>query len=165
MPTYTYSGDPGASSRDELRFLIADTDDPGILTDVELDYLLAKWLPVYGSVTYTAAVAAAGLARKFAGVTDVSADGVSVSLAGLSTQYVAMAQGLRAEYEQERDVGGLVLIDNLLADTSFDPSIEPLEFAMRLMDNRLAGRQDYGGDNTGIGLSFGYSDPGYGYGV
>jgi hypothetical protein len=52
--TWTYSGNPGASSLDEVRFLIQDTDtDDQLLSNEELNYLLASY-----EDPYSAAVAA-----------------------------------------------------------------------------------------------------------
>lgn len=52
--TWTYSGDPGASLLDEVRFLIQDTDtNDQLLQDEEISYLLTS----YGD-PYSAAVAA-----------------------------------------------------------------------------------------------------------
>lgn len=146
MADFSYSGDPLDSERDELRFLIQDTDPAvPLLTDTELDYLLGKWQPLYQSVTYVAAIAAAVIARKFAGQLDVSADGVSVSVSKLSTTYTDLARQLREEYAEEGAVGGEALIDNILDDFDWDPSIKALEFGRALHDNPGVGRQNYGG--------------------
>ena len=52
--TWTYSGNPGASDLDEIRFLIQDTDeDSQLLSNEELLYLLASY-----EDPYSAAVAA-----------------------------------------------------------------------------------------------------------
>lgn len=52
--TFTYSGNPGSSTRDLVRFLISDTDaaDP-YFQDAELDYLITTW-----TNGYTAAIEA-----------------------------------------------------------------------------------------------------------
>ena len=52
--TFTYSGDPGSSTRDLVRFLITDTNsaDP-YFQDAELDYLITTW-----GNGYTAAIEA-----------------------------------------------------------------------------------------------------------
>lgn len=52
---FTYSGNPGSSTRDLVRFLISDTDanDP-YFQDSEIDYLITIW----GTDGYTAAIAA-----------------------------------------------------------------------------------------------------------
>ena len=146
MVDFSYSGDPSSSVLDELRFIVQDTDPAvPLLTNTEMTYLLTKWMPLYDSVTYVAAVSAAIISRKFAGITDVSADGVSVSTAGISERYTAMAEKLREEYAEEGATGGLPLIDNILSGHDFDPSIEPLEFGLHMHDNIYAGRQNYGG--------------------
>lgn len=52
--TFTYSGDPGSSTRDLARFLITDTDSTSVLfQDAELDYLVTTW-----GNGYSAAIAA-----------------------------------------------------------------------------------------------------------
>lgn len=146
MADFTYSQNPSTSDRDELRFIVQDTDPAvPLLTDTEMDYLLAKWLPLYESVTYVAAIAAAIIARKYAGLVDISADGVSVSTADLSARYTDLARQLRAEYAEEGASGGSPLIDNILMGVDLDPSIDPLEFGLHQHDNPNAGRQNYGG--------------------
>lgn len=143
---FSYSGDPSESTLDEVRFLAQDTDAAmPLLSDTEITYLIDKWWPLYESPTYVAALAAAVIARKFAGVVDVSADGVSVSTAGLSERYREVAEQLRAEYQSEGAVGGLPLLDNIMAGGQWDEQIEPLQFGIGVHDNRWAGRQNYGG--------------------
>jgi hypothetical protein len=142
----TYSGDPAASDLDEVRFLIQDTDvNAPLLTDVELRYLIAKWGALYQSNLYVAVAAALAVAAKYAGITDISADGVSVSSANLSQQYRELSASLLTQFNAEGAVGGEIDITNLLADSSYDYTIDPLEFSMRLDDNPRAGRQNYGG--------------------
>jgi hypothetical protein len=142
---HTYSGDPANSSLDEVRFLIQDTD-PGLplLTDEEIGFLLARWLNKYDSVTYVAAVAAAAISRKFAGIVSVSADGVSVNTADLAQKYRDMAVQLRAEYVSSQ-IGGEVDISNIMVGQTPDFSIKPLSFGIGLHDNPEAGMQDFGG--------------------
>ena len=52
---FTYSGNPGSSTRDLVRFLISDTNssDP-MFQDAEIDYLITLW----GTDGYGAAIAA-----------------------------------------------------------------------------------------------------------
>jgi hypothetical protein len=147
----TYSGDPATSLVDEVRFQVQDTGADGywLLTDLEIQHLIDRWAAVYDSITYVAAVAAGVIARKFAGVTDISADGVSVSTSGLSDRYLKVAAALRQEYKDEGATGGMPLLDNILSGTQWDPSIEPLEFGMHAHDNPAAGRQSYGGLRRG----------------
>ena len=143
---FTYSGDPSTTDRDQVRFLYQDTD-PGLplLTDAEIDFLIAKWFDLYDSLTYVAAVCAATVSRKFVGVVNVSADGVSVDTESLVQRYKDLAVELRSEYRRENQVGIEVNVDNIMVGTEPDPSIRPLRFAVGLHDNSAAGQQDYGG--------------------
>lgn len=59
---WSYSGNPGASNLDEVRFLIQDTDtDDQLLSDAEINYLLTQW--TFDSVVdaYSTAIAAVGI--------------------------------------------------------------------------------------------------------
>jgi hypothetical protein len=146
MTAFSYSGDPATSARDEVRFLTQDTDETcPLLSDNDLEYLLGKWLPLYNSVIYVASIAAATIARKWAKVVNVSDSGTSAATGDLQARYTLMAQQLMDEYQAEGDVGGLVNLENILSGTSWDYSIEPLEFAIALGDNPRAGDQSWGG--------------------
>lgn len=141
----SYSGDPSGSTVDQVRFLVQDTEEGAfLLSDAEIEWLVTKWWPLYDSVTYVASVAAAVISRKYAGLVDVSADGVSVSTSQLATRYRELALDLRQEYNREAGVGGAIDIENLMADFTPDPSIEPLNFGMGVHDNLAAGEQEYG---------------------
>lgn len=145
--TWTYSGDPTASQRDEVRFLVQDTDeDLPLLLDAEVDYLLAKWMPVRDSTTWVAALAADLIARKLAAMVNVSADGVDVSIEDLTDRFKALATDLRADYEQESSTGEPTDASSAaMLDQDVDPSIRPLNFSIGMHDNPSAGQQDYGG--------------------
>jgi hypothetical protein len=143
---YTYSGDPLDSDKDEVRFLLQDTD-PGtlpLLTDEEIEFLLDRWLPKYDSVTYVAAVAADTISRKFVGIVSISVDGVSVNTADLAQRYRDLAVQLRNEYVAGQ-IGAEVPLDNIMVGGRVDYSIAPLNFSIGLHDNPQAGQQDYGG--------------------
>ena len=144
--SWDYSGDPSTSDKDEVRFLTQDTDpDFPLLSDEEIGWLIGKWGQAYDSNIMVAAVAAALIARKFAGLVTVSADGVEVDVSGLHDRYVGIAQELRDEYARMQDVGGAVDLTNLMIGVDIDPSIQPLSFARGMHDNPEAGRQDFGG--------------------
>ena len=65
--TWTYSGNPAASNRDAVRFLVADTDstDP-LITDEEIAYLLV----LYTEAPSAAVGAARAIAAKFSRESD-----------------------------------------------------------------------------------------------
>lgn len=142
---FTYSGDPSSSPNDELRFLLQDTSPAmPLLSDTEVQYLLDRWLPLTGSVTYAASVGASIVSRKFAGVVSVSADGVTVNVADLSKRYADLAMALRAE-ATAGSVGGAVDLSNIMVGSQLDDDIAPLVFGIGMHDNSEAGQQDYGG--------------------
>lgn len=148
--TWTYSGDPGASQLDELRFWVQDTDlAVQLLTDEECRYLLAKWFPVTDSIVFTAAVACEVVSAKFAGEVSVSADGVSVSTSELQEKYLRLAARLREQYKSDLSSSATPIVSGVMWDTEWDSSIKPLVFGVGSMDNYEVGRQDYGNYDPG----------------
>jgi len=88
----TYSGDPGASDRDELRFVLGDTDVANALfEDEELDYLLQE----HATVLEAAVAAAEILANRFAREADVAVGDLRADLASLSERWHNRALELR----------------------------------------------------------------------
>ena len=142
--TYIAPGEDGFGQVDVVRLLLQDNDPQvPLLADAELQWLVDEWLPKHDSLYMVAAIAAERIAIKFAGVTSVSADGVSVDLSGVSERYRQAAADLRAQHK-DAQVGGEVDITNLMWDSNFDWSIKPLSFGVGQHDNLEAGRQDYG---------------------
>ena len=161
----TFSYDVSLTAdRDQLRFLIDDTDsEMPFYQDEELDWLLEEWMSRYDSVYYVASVAADRLAVKFSSMPDVSADGVSVSLSSLAKQFRELATNLRETFKAHQ-IGAEIDLANVMVGTRPDPSIRPLRFAWGLHDNPEAGAQDYGGwspDPYGYGA--GYRDEAWGW--
>ncbi len=147
---WTYSGDPSTSMRDTVRYLIQDTDETlQLQSDEELDFLLREWLPKYDSLYLVASKAASVISRKFAGVLNINADGVSVNTADLSERYATMATRLRTEHQEAAATGGVLDLANLMSDSRLDHGIKPLSFGQGQFDNPAAGRQDYGGTGSG----------------
>lgn len=141
---FTYSGDPASSEKDQLRFLLQDTDAMfPLLQDEELAWLIAEWMPKYDSLLYVASVAAATISRRFAGIVSVSADGVSVNTADLAQRYRDLALELRDQYKAAM-IGGEVDIANVMIGSGPEPGVRPLRFGVGLHDNPEAGLQDYG---------------------
>jgi hypothetical protein len=99
---WTYSGDPLTSPKDEVRFLISDTNpaDP-LLQDAEIRYQIAL---VYGSVDNApaignylpAAFAADGIAARYARQADKSVGDLHISHSNQFKQFQLLAQRLRA---------------------------------------------------------------------
>ena len=146
---WSYSGDPAASDRDQVRFYIQDTDQGRqLLSDEEIDFVLVQWTEAFNSPLYCAAVCAEVLAAKYAGEITVSADGVSVDQGQLQTKYNDLAVSLRDQYHALNGNQGPIGASAFGLDD--DPSIPPLSFGVGFQDNALAGVQDYG-DTRGVG--------------
>lgn len=147
--TYVIPNDPAAADVDVVRFWLQDTD-PNVrfLADLEIQYLLDVWMPVTDSIVDVAAQAAEVIATKFAGIVSVSADGVSVNTADISTRYAERAAALRTMAKELRI--GEIDITNLLWGQDWDWSIDPLNFGIGFQDNIEAGRQNYGTERWDI---------------
>lgn len=131
---FSYSGDPGASQLDAVRFAVQDVNEAfPLLTDEEHTYLIEEWMPRYDSLTFVAAIAAATISRKFVGLVSVSADGVSINTSELTQRYRDLAVALRAEYKLGA-IGGEIDLSNT----------QPGRFRMGLHDSIDAGLQDFG---------------------
>lgn len=154
--TWSYSGSPASSHRDAIRFYVGDIDPAlPLLQDEDIDFLLDKWLDLYGSDLMVAAGAAEIISNHFGREVSVSADGVSVGSSELQQKYNDIAMNLREMYKIEQI--GTPIVPGLW-DTSWDPTIKVLRFGIGFTDNYLAGRQDYGDydpggypNNNGVG--------------
>jgi hypothetical protein len=141
--SWSYSGSPGSSGKDQVRFYVQDTDiTRQLLSDEEINFLLAQWVNAYGSPIYTAAVAAEVIASKFVGEVNVSADGVNVDQGSLFQRYNDLADSLRAQYKALYGVSAPVAEDIFPLD--YDPTLVPLTFGIGFQDNARAGSQEYG---------------------
>lgn len=78
---WTYSGNPATSGRDEIRFLVGDTDqEDQLLLDGEIDYILTVYPRVSGTANYrAAAVAARSIAGKFSKAVDKTVGSLSLN--------------------------------------------------------------------------------------
>lgn len=117
--TWTYSGDPGASDLDQLRFTIGDTDTTDQqLTDEELNYLLTD----RGSVAGAAVSALHALIAKYTRLVDQRTGDIDI-------KYSQLLQGYRDLLAQITSVGGLASIvpDNIYAGGISESDKETVE--------------------------------------
>lgn len=140
--SWSYSGDPADSALDEIRFLVQDTDSADqLITDEEIEYLIAKWTPVYDSALMTASMVAEAIAAKFTREVSYSADGVSVGVESLQQKYDGLASSLREQYRQY-DIGSGPEVGGVLWSDYPDPRIKPTMWSVGMHDNRRAGAQE-----------------------
>ena len=145
--TFSYSNDPQGSQLDAVRYLIGDTDTAGALvSDEEIEYALAKWFPMYGTVEWVASTVLDTLAGRYAREASYSADGVSVSLSNLQQQFAAQAEQLRNQHKNSF-VGALADVGGVSPYEGLEPGVKPFSFGTGMHDNVSAGFQDSAGEN------------------
>jgi len=102
--TWTYSGNPGASDRDLVRFLIGDTDtNDQQLTNAEIDYLITE----QGSANRAALEAARGLLAKYSRTCDQKTSKVDTKYSQRRAGYAAMVSRLQLRLGPVPYAGGI----------------------------------------------------------
>ena len=135
--TWTYSGDPGDSALDEVRFLIQDTDiDDQQLQDAELQYLIDS----YGD-PYSAAVAAvSALIGRLASLQSESKKVGDLSLTrvfGMQVaKYEAMIKYLERERFRRNPVAPVINPNAILPTDEGIVEGEGTDYVVGQMDNR-----------------------------
>ena len=136
--TFTYSGDPGASALDEVRFLIQDTDtNDQLLSNEEIEYLLLA----YNDDAFGAAIAsmtsliaqAARVQEESKSVGDLS---LSVKSGARLSQWESLLIRLQAERFRRFPGAPVVNANTLLATVDRDVEDEGSDFVVGQMDNR-----------------------------
>lgn len=141
--SFTYGGDPTASTTDAVRFLVGDTSpDEPLLSDEEIAFLALTW-DDKNSVYYIASMAAEAIAARFAREVTVNSDSQSVSTSELQQKYTDLALRLMGLHERLL-AGGNVDVGGILAGEQPDPTVLPTAFGTGMHDSIEAGLQDYG---------------------
>ena len=92
--TWTYDGDPSANERDEVRWLVGDTDTTDqLVTDEEIAYALAKC----ATPTLAAAAVCDAISAKFSREADRRVGDVSLSASQKAKAYKTLADDLRSD--------------------------------------------------------------------
>ena len=136
--TFTYSGNPGASALDEVRFLIQDTDtNDQLLSNEEIEYLLLA----YNEDAFGAAIAsmtsliaqAARVQEESKSVGDLS---LTVKSGARLSQWESLLIRLQAERFRRFPAAPVVNANTLLATVDRDVEDEGSDFVVGQMDNR-----------------------------
>lgn len=142
--TWSYVS-PTASSKDQIRFWVQDTD-PSFqkVTDEEIEFLFSRNQGQPEPELLTAAGVAERLAARYTGEVNVSADGISVSVGELKDRYDQLALSLREEWKNlTQSTPGDTDYDGFSYETfNGDVSVPPLMFSIGMHDNYEAGPQD-----------------------
>lgn len=93
---WTYSGDPTDSAKDEVRFLIGDTDSSSqLISDEEVNYLVGIYPASAGTANFLAAAAAArSIAARYTGAVSKQVGSLRINLAERASQYAELAKTL-----------------------------------------------------------------------
>ena len=140
--TWSYSGNPGDSDLDTVRFLLQDVEEQeAFLTDEEIQYLIDNYLDRWKSPTAVAAYAAEVLSNRFAREMSVSGDGVSIDTAALQQRFADVAASLRELYKAEGATETFLEDFSGVLAHGYDDSLAPLNFGLGMHDNIEAGEQ------------------------
>lgn len=91
--SWNYSGSPGDSDLDAVRFLIGDTDtDDQLVSDEEITWALTQ-----GSVYNAAAICARSIAAVYSRLADKAVDDLQIKYSQKSAQYFKLADSLESK--------------------------------------------------------------------
>lgn len=140
---FTYEANLGVSSRDQVRFLVGDTDSTEFfLHDGEIEWLVSRWL-IKGSVYYVAAMACEAIAARFAREVTTTSDSQTVGTSELQQKYMELAARLMRQHETLL-TGGEVSMGGVNAGEQPDPTVTSPAFGTGMHDYIDAGNQDRG---------------------
>jgi len=100
---FTYSGDPSASARDAVRFLLNDTVSPGELADAEINWLVSQNPNVYRAAA-TGARRLAAQANE--GVASKTVGSFTLTYSERATKWLDLAAAL--ENQAKKGVGSTI---------------------------------------------------------
>lgn len=130
--SWTYSGDPGSSPKDAVRFAIGDTisSDP-LLQDEEINYMLSK----NSSIDDAAYYACVGVVAKFSRLADKEVGKIKIKYSQKAKQYQQLADKLwlTAGIVVIPYAGGISIADKQ-ADQQDKSAVQP-SFRRGMMDN------------------------------
>lgn len=134
--TWTYSGDPGASALDEVRFLIQDTDTTDqLLSDEELAYLITAYSDAYGAAVAAVGVLIATASRVVEESKTVGDLSLSVKSGARLTQWQALMDSLKAERFRRYPAAPVANANALLPTSERVTEGEGTDFVVGQMDN------------------------------
>lgn len=134
--SWSYSGDPEASKKDEVRFLIGDTDQSEpLLLDGEIRYLLRRYSE---SAIQASIQACETIMAKFGRLVDETVGSVSMKYSQRIAGYAQMRDELRQRLAIEDCTpfaGGIKKTQVKMTD--LDPNRVKPDFTKHMMENHL----------------------------
>lgn len=140
---FTYEGRLLDSEKDQVRFLVGDTDpEEFFLHDDEITWLILQW-ESKGSIYYSAAMAAEAIAARFAREVTTNSDSQTVNTSELQQKYLDLAARLMRQHETLL-TGGEVDMGGVNTGEQPDPTVTSPAFGTGMHDHIEAGNQDRG---------------------
>lgn len=130
--TWTYGGDPSANDRDEVRFLLGDTDTTDqLITDEEIAYAITQAATNRGAAALCARAVAASFARR----ADRTVGDLRISYSQQHKQYLELAERLESEaaYAVTPYAGGISK-DDKETQEELEDRVDPA-FRIGMQDN------------------------------
>lgn len=135
--TWSYSGNPGSSTRDEVRFLIQDTDtNDQLLTNEELDYLVTAYGEAYSAAVAAVGVLIATASRAVEESKTVGDLSISRKAGARLQQWQALMASLQSERFRRYPAGPVVNPNAILPTSEGIVEGEGTDFVVGQMDNR-----------------------------
>ena len=140
--SFSYSGNPSASQKDEVRFLLGDTvASKAMMTNNEINYLITS----EGGPVQAAIAGALQLAAKFSRQCDETVGKVSKDYSQRSKAYLALADRLKRKLAQSNSFtpfgGGISVADKEARENDAD-RVKPV-FTKKLHNANIDYQRDF----------------------
>jgi len=134
--TWSYSGDPGDSALDEIRFLIQDTDtNDQLLSNEEINYLYDAYGDAYSAAIACIVSLIGSAARSVEESKKVGDLSLSQKTGARVQQWETLLKRLEAERFRRYPAAPAVNANSLLPTSKRDPEDEGTDFVVGQMDN------------------------------
>jgi len=135
--TWSYSGDPGASALDEIRFLIGDTDTSSqLLSNEEIDYLYDAYQDSY-SAAVACVVALIGQASRVVEESKKVGDlSLSIKSGARVQQWMDLKRALEKERFRRYPASPIINANAILPTDERVVEGEGTDYVVGQMDNR-----------------------------
>ena len=134
--TWSYSGNPGSSALDEIRFLIQDTDtNDQLLSNEELTYLYTSYQDAYSAAVAAVGVLIAKASRSEEESKSVGDLSLTVKAGARLAQWQALMNSLQAERFRRYPAAPVVNANAILPTSEGIVEGESTDFYVGQMDN------------------------------
>ena len=134
---WTYSGNPGSSSLDLVRFLIQDTDSTDqLLSNEEIDYLIGAYGDPYSAAIASVTSLIAKASRTQSESKSVADLSISIQSGARLQQWEALLKHLQAERFRLHPAGPVINPNSIVPTTERVEEDESTDFVIGQMDNK-----------------------------